>query len=115
MAALVNMVSDAKDTPEEEAKARSEMDACKLQVVEALSDFERDVPVTEHASCVHALMHLPDMIWWWNSLRNFWCYAGERFASHLPHFVHICHILYTFVTYISLMSYIHHMCHIVYD
>jgi hypothetical protein len=103
MAALVDMVSDATDSKAEEAESRAEMDALRLQVAEALSDFERDVPKTEHASVVHAMLHLPECIWRWNNLRNFWCYAAERYILF-----NNCHII---ISFLPQLSHSPHNCH----
>ena len=57
---------------------RDEIDVIKLQCVKALSLLEAVIPKTELSPLLHITIHLPDFIWRWNSVRNFWCFFGER-------------------------------------
>ena len=62
-----------------DSENREEMDQIKLQTIEALSLCEASFPKTELCIMMHILMHVPDCIYRWNSVRNFWCFFGERY------------------------------------
>ena len=64
--------------------AYSEIAALKMQVAEALTDFENDWPPQSHCIVAHELMHVPDCIYRWNSVRNYWAFHLERY-SQLTH------------------------------
>ena len=57
---------------------RDSIDQFKLKVVEALCKCEAAFPVTEMAVMFHIITHVPDAIYRWNSIRNFWSFFGER-------------------------------------
>jgi len=57
---------------------RDEMDKLKLEVTEALCRCEAQMPKTEMAVMFHVLLHVPDSIYKWNNVRNFWSFFGER-------------------------------------
>jgi len=50
----------------------------KLDTIERLCAFERYFPATEHATVFHICMHVPDCIYRWGSVRNFWAFFNER-------------------------------------
>ena len=50
----------------------------KTRVLEALCKCEAFLPPTELAVMFHVLSHVPDCIYRWNNVRNFWCFFGER-------------------------------------
>ena len=58
---------------------RDQVDRLKLQMVEALVLCESVLPVVSLAPMLHVLLHVPDTIYRWNSVRNFWCFFGERY------------------------------------
>lgn len=58
---------------------RGEINKLKLEVTEALCHIESVVPRTELAVMFHILLHVPDCIYRWNSVRNFWSFFTERF------------------------------------
>lgn len=64
----------------------------KMQVAEALTSFEQKWPPQCHCIVAHEVMHVPDCIYRWNSVRNYWAFHLERyydfFATHL-----VCNIL----------------------
>ena len=70
-----------------DSENREQMDQVKLKVIEALCKCESVLPKTELAVMFHILLHVPDCIYRWNSVRNFWCYFGER-SSFLT--IHNC-------------------------
>jgi hypothetical protein len=51
-----------------------------MQVAEALTNFENDWPPQSHCIVAHELMHVPDCIYRWNSVRNYWAFHLERYA-----------------------------------
>jgi hypothetical protein len=62
--------------------------ALKLATVRALCRWSRDVPGTEHTIVIHELVHICDMIYRWNNVRNFWCFLTERFVGYIIGFIH---------------------------
>ena len=54
----------------------------KSVVVDKVSLFEKVFPVTEHARIVHLFVHVPDVIYRWNHVRNFWAFFPERYDLH---------------------------------
>lgn len=62
---------------------REDLDALKLEVVVALCHCEAEFPRTEMAVMFHILMHVPDAIYKWNNVRNFWSFFGERYVPTL--------------------------------
>jgi hypothetical protein len=65
--------TSAVDTP-----VRDDTDKLKVEIVEALCLCEVVLPSTELNILFHVMLHIPDMIYRWNLVRNFWCYFGER-------------------------------------
>ena len=57
---------------------RETIDQLKVEVVEALCLVEIAFPSTELCVMLHLLLHVPDSIYRWNAVRNFWCFFGER-------------------------------------
>ena len=62
---------------------RDEMDMLKLSVTEALCKCEAQLPKTELAVMFHVLLHVPDSIYRWNNVRNFWSFFGERSTYYI--------------------------------
>jgi hypothetical protein len=58
-----------------------------LQVTEALCLLERDFPLSELSIFVHEILHVPETVYRWNSVRNFWCFTTERFVGWMKGFV----------------------------
>lgn len=61
--------------------------ALHLQAVEALCLLERDFPLTELAIFVHEILHVPEFVYRWNAVRNYWCFGTERFVGWMKRFV----------------------------
>ena len=59
---------------------RAELNELKLQVVSALVECEAALPRTELPVMLHLMAHVPDAIYRWNQVRNFWCFFSERSA-----------------------------------
>ena len=82
----------------------------KCNVITALCNLERDFPESELSIFIHEVLHLPDCIYYWNSVRNFWCFVTERFVGYCKGFIkNRClyienlvrsrYIMYTLLTY----------------
>ncbi len=50
----------------------------KIEVATALTKFEKDWPPQCHCIVAHEVMHLPDSIFIWNSVRNYWAFHLDR-------------------------------------
>ena len=50
----------------------------KLAVATALTNFEQSWPPQSQCIVVHEVMHLPDSIFRWNNVRNYWAFNLER-------------------------------------
>ena len=61
-----------------DSENREVIDAVKLEVIEALCYVEAYMPRTELPVMFHVLVHVPDAIYRWNSVRNYWSFFGER-------------------------------------
>ena len=81
-------------TSAEDSNNREELDALKLEIVLALCHCEAEFPKTEMAVMFHILLHVPDAIYRWNNVRNFWSFFGERYHTRR----------HVFFTYVGLMS-----------
>ncbi len=60
----------------------------RTAVARALFKLERDFPGTEMSIAIHELIHVPDFVWRWNSVRNYWCFVVERLVGFMKTFVH---------------------------
>ena len=67
--------------------ATNSMKALKMKTIERLCWFERYFPLTELAPVVHTLLHVPDAVYRWGSVRNFWAFFNERFSILMTSFV----------------------------
>ena len=87
---VLNAILDATadyDPNNPDDYALSETRALHLQTIEALCLLERDFPLTELSIFVHEILHVPEFIYRWNSVRNYWCFASERFVGWMKNFV----------------------------
>jgi hypothetical protein len=48
------------------------------------------LPKTEMAVMFHILLHVPDAMYRWNAVRNFWGFFGERYAPRPTHETYTC-------------------------
>ena len=62
----------------EDEDNRVMIDTVKLEVIEALCLVEAYMPRTELPVMFHVLLHVPDAIYRWNAVRNYWAFFGER-------------------------------------
>ena len=86
---MVTVVSGWKDDN------TTDLQELRLQLTEAACKMEAVLPATELSPLFHILINVPDMIYRWNNLRNFWCFFGERYPlvpifSHGYLFVPLC-------------------------
>jgi hypothetical protein len=87
---VLNAILEAKadfDPEEDEAEEASHIRALHLQTIEALCLLERDFPLSELSIFVHEILHVPEFVFRWNSVRNFWCFVCERFVGWMKTFV----------------------------
>ena len=61
--------------------------AVRNKVAKALFKLERDFPWTELSIAIHELIHIPDFLFKWNAVRNYWCFVVERLAGFMKSFV----------------------------
>ncbi len=66
-------------TSAHDSENREDIDKLKLLVIEALCRIESVIPKTELAVMFHILLHVPDCMYKWNGVRNYWSFFGERF------------------------------------
>ena len=67
---------------------RDQIDELKVKVVEAIVLCEIVLPKTELPVMLHVLLHVPDCMYRWNSVRNFWSFFGERCMGYIIRFIH---------------------------
>jgi hypothetical protein len=60
----------------------------KLEVVESLASLAAVLPPTEMPLILHLLVHVPDSIHRWSSVRNYWAFFPERVVGWMIRFVH---------------------------
>jgi len=63
-----------------DSENRQVIDKVKMTVIEALCEVEAQFPKTELAVMFHVLIHIPDSVYRWNNVRNFWAFFGERYT-----------------------------------
>lgn len=66
----------------------------KKEMIEALVQYEECMPESELVYMPHVGMHVPDSIFRWNSVRNYWAFFSERCII-----VHYCALLCIFLHY----------------
>jgi hypothetical protein len=72
--------------PEDDYNRRkSEMRILKLKIARLLCRYERGSPASNMPRIVHMLMHVPDLIFRWNAVRNMWCFFNERYNYYRNH------------------------------
>lgn len=82
---LLNAVADYD--PDDEDIATQTCRTARTAVARALFKLERDFPGTELSIAIHELIHIPDFLWRWNSVRNYWCFVVERLVGFMKRFV----------------------------
>ena len=72
----------ATQFPEQDFNRRAQVcQEMKLKIVEYLVIYEKGVAKSELPPVLHMLIHVPDAIYRWNSVRNMWCFTNERYCS----------------------------------
>ena len=61
--------------------------ALRDKVAKALCLLERDFPGTELSIAIHELIHVPDFVFRWNAVRNYWCFVVERMVGYMKTFI----------------------------
>lgn len=87
---VLNQLLDATadyDTEDNGEETLEDSRRLHVQVIEALCLLERDFPLTEMSIFVHEILHVPEFIYRWNGVRNYWCFASERFVGWMKNFV----------------------------
>ena len=92
MIAALNAILDASsdfdpEEPDSVEAQRTEARGLHMQVIEALCLLERDFPITELSIFVHEILHVPEFVYRWNAVRNYWCFVTERFVGWMKRFV----------------------------
>jgi hypothetical protein len=89
IAALQHLLDATADyDPEDDSGAASHTcRTARTMMARALFKLERDLPGTELSIAIHELIHIPDFLWRWNSVRNYWCFVVERLVGFMKTFV----------------------------
>ena len=67
------------DWPEDDYNRRMvDMRNLKLKIARLLCKYENGSPASNLPRIVHLLVHVPDLIFRWNAVRNMWCFFNER-------------------------------------
>ena len=64
-----------------DATARANLASLKERVTILVCEYERYFPRSEVCRISHDVLHVMDMVGWWNSVRNFWCFLTERYHT----------------------------------
>jgi hypothetical protein len=86
----LNLVLDATadyDPDDEDDTSTRTCRAVRTALIRALFKLERDFPKTELSIAIHELVHVPDFLWRWNSVRNYWGFIVERLVGFMKKFV----------------------------
>lgn len=73
-----NLIINFESPVDEEDREGATVAELKLKVVEAMCELASVIPETELAPMLHIILHVPDCIHKWNSVRNFWSFFIER-------------------------------------
>lgn len=76
--AMQSVFVDLLTLTSEHGDPRDTVDRIKLKVIETLCVAEEVLPITEMTAILHILLHVPDAVYRWNSVRNFWAFFSER-------------------------------------
>jgi hypothetical protein len=84
---LLDAVADYDPDNMDDDSATQTCRTARTAVSRALFKLERDFPGTELSIGIHELIHVPDFLWRWNSVRNYWCFVVERLVGFMKKFV----------------------------
>jgi hypothetical protein len=90
MIKLLNELLDATadyDPDDDQDEAVEAQRRLHLHAIEALCLLEKDFPLTEMSIFLHEILHVPEFVYRWNAVRNYWCFASERFVGWMKKFV----------------------------
>ena len=90
MVSAMQHLLDATADYDPEAAVDESIHTCRTaraKVAQALFKLERDFPKPELSIAIHELIHVPDFLWRWNSVRNYWCFVVERLVGFMKKFV----------------------------
>jgi hypothetical protein len=87
--ALLHILNTTADYDPDDAEQTSSRTcrALKVRLARALTKLERDFPGTELSIAIHELIHIPDHMYRWNAVRNYWCFVVERLVGFMKTFV----------------------------
>jgi len=86
----LQMILDATadyDPDDAEDVSRVTCRAVRTKIANALYLLEKHFPATELSIAVHELIHVPDFLFRWNAVRNYWCFVVERLVGFMKRFV----------------------------
>jgi hypothetical protein len=63
--------------------ACDEISGLKMLVARGLTNYENSFPPQSHCVVAHEVMHVPDCIYRWNSVRNYWAFHLERYGCDI--------------------------------
>jgi hypothetical protein len=73
------LIDSESNTDQSDEQALANCKALQKTIAKSLTSFERAWPsVLFSGPVVHSLIHYPEFIFRWNSVRNYWCYFNER-------------------------------------
>jgi hypothetical protein len=84
---LLDAVADYDPDNMDDDGATQTCRTARTVVARALFKLERDFPGTEMSIATHELIHVPDFLYRWNSVRNYWCFVVERLVGFMKTFV----------------------------
>jgi hypothetical protein len=73
-------VKATSDVGQDDERSLRESRELKYKIVSLMAVYERGFPATEFPPLFHTLVHYPDIIFRWNSTRNYWGFYVERYA-----------------------------------
>ena len=73
------LIDSESNTDQSVEQALANCKALQKTIAKSLTSFERAWPsVLFSGPVVHSLIHYPEFIFRWNSVRNYWCYFNKR-------------------------------------
>jgi hypothetical protein len=77
---ILHLTCDADGAVHTEATKRR-VSRFQQEIAVAFVKLEEELPAMFFDISLHVLIHLPQCIFRWNHVRNFWCFASERFIG----------------------------------
>ena len=82
----MEMVCDLNGQPPT-AAMKAKFSKHVVDMASKLARFEKDAPGTFPDVLLHELLHVPHAVMRWGSVRNFWCFFGERYVGWITNFI----------------------------